>query len=141
VTALILCVLFLLPTGGIVHAMMRDNATCRAEAEDKRLRGWLAPARHSLLPIDFYDAWPQRQTPSDLPARVGLIVGEDRPGRHRAPEPDDTPTGQFNTLVGATWTQEEQATLSREWWCASCLVDHRDCAGGCACPCTLVAVS
>jgi len=149
-TALLLCLAFFLPVGSIARTMYRDEADCQAERDIARITAALAPERDSLLPEDFHDTWPQRQTPSDLPPRVGLIVAVDRPGRHAVGTAVGTteqqalwnsPTGQFNTLVAATWTDDERQSLSREWWCLSCEDDHKDCAGLCACPCTLVAVA
>ena len=115
----------------------------RRQQEVERLTAPLPEPRESLLPEDFYATWPQRQTPSDLPPREFLVVAADRVGRHRAPEPVEelTTTGEFRTLVAAGWTDEERASLSQEWWCESCLDDHTDCAGSCACPCTLVGVA
>ena len=135
----LLCLAFFLPVGSIARTMYRDEADCQAERDIARITAALAPERESLLPEDFHDTWPQRQTPSDLPPRVGLIVAVDRPGRHRAPEPEElTTTGQFWAIVD-TLRQLEQP-------CAHCATPedgepaHAGCPG-CSCPCSLAEVA
>ena len=138
-SALCLCLGLLLPVGSILHSFARDEADDRTARDIARITAALAPERDSLLPEDFHDTWPQRQTPSDLPPRVGLIVAVDRPGRHRAPEPEElTTTGQFWAIVD-TLRQLEQP-------CAHCATPedgepaHAGCPG-CSCPCSLVEVA
>jgi hypothetical protein len=140
--AAILFVLALLPLGSIAWTIGEDMATERELTRHTAL----PEARESLLPEDWSTSWPRRVTPSDLPARVGLVIAEDGAGRHRAVEPTPepalvTPTDNFNIVVAKNWTAEEVAALAREWWCQSCLDDHRECVGACACPCTLVEVA
>lgn len=136
VTYLLLAVGFVLPMASIGASMIRDNENCRTEAELAAWAKLFAEERDSLLPEDFHQTWPQRQTPSDLPPRVGLVVAVDRPGpgRHRAAEPKDelTTTGQFWRIV------EDFGALEQP--CAHCATPedgepaHVGCPG-CACPC------
>ena len=110
-TYLLLAAGFLLPVASIGLDAALDNAGLpplfmhhpggsRMEREIARLTAPLPPRREEVTPVDFFTTWPQRQTPSDLPARLGLIVAVDRPGRHRAPEPEElTTTGQFWAIV------------------------------------------
>jgi len=136
---LLLCLAFFLPVGSIVRTISKEEARAREKRDMDTLTAPLAPERESLLPEDFHDTWPQRQTPSDLPPRVGLIVAVDRPGRHRAPDPEElTTTGQFWAIVD-TLRQLEQP-------CAHCATPedgepaHAGCPG-CSCPCSLVEVA
>jgi len=148
--ALILSGLALLPLGSIALDFARDEHACRMELEATRITDWLAalpPPRTTLTPVE--------ETPPVVVPIVAGLVPVPAPvvaelgggGRHRFGQASgtteqrarwDSPTGQFNTLVAGGWTDEERASLAREWWCASCLADHRDCEGNCACPCTLV---
>ena len=154
-SALCLCLGLLLPVGSILHSFAREEADDRTARDIARITAALAPERDSLLPEDFHDTWPQRQTPSDLPPRVGLIVAVDRPGRHRAPEPDDelTTTGQKFWAIVDTLRQLEQpcahcatpedgepgeARTARSRWTAE--PAHAGCPG-CSCPCSLVEVA
>lgn len=139
--ALILCCLFLLIAGTIPAQFAYDNATCRTERELAAWEQAFAEARDSLLPEDFFQAWPQRQTPSDMPARRGVVVAEDRPGRHRPPEPprdELTNTGQFWLIVDG-FTDLTQP-------CSHCAAPedgepaHVGCPG-CACPCSMAEVA
>ena len=138
-TTLLLCLAFFLPAGFIARTIYLDEAEDRAVRYHAAWKTDFAPERASLLPEDFHDTWPQRQTPSDLPPRVGLIVAVDRPGRHRAPEPEElSTTGQFWAIVD-TLRQLEQP-------CAHCATPedgepaHAGCPG-CSCPCSLAEVA
>lgn len=141
----------------------------RAEAEEARLRAPLPEARESLLPEGW--PGPQRPLDMPLrhdtealaavplQSRVRVFTTEAEPivvelrvggGRHRLGDAAGTsaqqarwnsPTGQFDLLVAATWSDDDMELLSREWWCEACHGDHRDCTGVCACPCTLVEVA
>lgn len=154
---------FVLPTGSIARSFLRENAQDAAEQEVARLCAQLPPAR-SLNPDD----WPKPVSPLDLPGIgatqmlaaielssrvfvpapepivVGLAIGGGRhhvgiaPGTAAQRARWNSPTGQFLTLIEAGWSKAERQTLSREWWCESCVEDHRNCTGVCACPCTLV---
>ena len=135
----------LLPLASIGVDLLRDAQDLpplghararRRQQEVERLTAPLPKARDSLLPEDFYATWPQRQTPSDLPPRMFLVVAADRVGRHRAPEPVEelSTTGQFWAIV------EDFGDLTQP--CAHCTTPedgepaHAGCPG-CACPCGL----
>lgn len=151
---LILIAAALIPLGSIVLDMALDNAgqaplflhrrQQNGAAEIARLTAPLPPRREEVTPVDFFDTWPQRQTPSDLPARVGLVVGEDRPGRHRAPEPEEQ-QARWNGYSGQFWAiVDGLGDLDKP--CTHCATPedgepaHVGCPG-CACPCTLVGVA
>lgn len=148
-TTAILVALFVLPLGSIALDLRRDELDLpplglarhlrMQEAEFDRLTAPLPEWRESLLPVDWHETWPQRQTPSD-----GLIVGEDRPGRHEVGVAAgsleqqarwNSPTGQFWVIVDRLRDLEEP--------CAHCATPedgepaHAGCPG-CCCPCTLV---
>lgn len=122
---------FMLPMGSIGRDIWRDEMKAATARDIARITAPLPPARDSLLPLD----WPRRLTPSDLPARVALVVVEDGAGRHRAPDPVTT-TGEFWAIVD---------NPANSWTCAHCATPedgepaHVGCPG-CSCPCTLVEV-
>jgi hypothetical protein len=134
-TVLLLCLVAGYVLGSIALLMAREDARDRTARDIARITAALAAPRRALIPED----WPRRQTPSDLPARAGLVVAVDRPGRHRAPElPEElTTTGQFWRIVdnlGDLWEP-----------CAHCATPedgepaHAGCPG-CCCPCGLAEV-
>lgn len=147
-SAAVLIGFFLIDAIVFAGVVLREESRSRAEADIERLSvATLPERREAVLPIDWHETWPPRQTPSDLPARVGLVVGEDRPGRHEvgvAPGTDlqrarwNTPTGQFWVIV------EELGDLEQP--CAHCATPeegepaHAGCPG-CCCPCTLAEVA
>lgn len=165
-TVLYLCLAFVLITGTIPVQFAHDTGRGTAAREIARLCAPLPPVR-ALDPDD----WPKPLSPLDLPGVgdtqalaavallprvfvaapapivVGLAAGGGRhhigvaAGTEKQRALWNSPTGQFLMLVGAGWSEEEQQSLSREWWCESCVDDHRDCVGACACPCTLVEVA
>ncbi len=59
--------------------MIHDQAKDRTAADLANWRAALAPARDSLLPLDFHQTWPQRLSSSDIPARIGVVISQDRP--------------------------------------------------------------
>jgi hypothetical protein len=136
---LLLGVGFVLPVGRIAWLITAEETARRDAAELVRLDFTDLPHPRQSLVSPHPTAWPQRQTPSDLPPRAVLVVAEDHPmgaqyvGRHRAPGPAEelTTTGQFWTIV---------ANLDRP--CAHCTTPedgepaHAGCPG-CACPCRL----
>jgi hypothetical protein len=163
-TATILCLLFFVwPVRSIGWTMYRDAVPkLDKRSELERLTAPLPEVRESLLPVDWRDTWPQRQTPSDLPARHAtaeleayplaprvrtatvLAVAEITEGRHHigvAPGTElqrqrwNSPTGQFWIIVG------DIADLDQP--CAHCAAPedgepaHAGCPG-CSCPCSLV---
>ncbi len=146
-SVLLLCLGFFLPIGSLGLDMIRDNATCQAERDIRRIRAaWQeAESRTKLLPEDFFSTWPERLTPSDLPGRLGLVVGSDT-GRHHIGNAIGTATQRalWNSPTGQFWAIVENLTDLTEP-CAHCTTPeeheraHVGCPG-CACPCTLVAM-
>lgn len=166
--ALLLIVAACFPLGSIALDFRRESLGDRAAAEIARLSAELPPARVSLLPEDWPEPLSPLDLPgightvelAEMAPRT-LVIPRAEPtpvvaelhvdgGRHRlgvalGSEEQrarwNTPTGQFFLMVDAEWTEAERESLAKDWWCESCLADHKKCSGRCACPCTLVEVA
>lgn len=155
-TALYLCLVFLLPPFSIWRDMARDNATTRTEQDIARITAPLPDERRDL------SDWPVALSPLDLPGigdtDVLAAIAEDTQfaaqpvppvaelggGKHRlgvAPGTDtqrmlwNSPTGQFWLIVdniGDLWDPCSHCSSPEDGEPA-----HVGCPG-CSCPCSLM---